>query len=95
MGSLNLDDSARQISKTCSNYWLRSTPRIRECLETLGISNDEVVPILKRSLDHARHHQRGRAVNWLVTAFLLDQGKTLSWLKRNGLLRASNYDFRR
>ncbi len=93
MGSLNLDDSARQISKACSNYWLRSTPRIRECLETLGISNDQVVPILKRSLDHARHHQRGRAVNWLATAFLLDQGKTLSWLKRNGLLRASNYDF--
>ena len=93
MGSLNLDDFANQISKACSSYWLRSIPRIRECLETLGISNDEVVPILTRSLEHARHHQRGRAVNWLATAFLLDQGKTLNWLKRNGLLRASIYDF--
>ena len=93
MGSLNLDVFARQISITSSNYWLRSIPQIRECLETLGIGNNAVVPILTRSLKHANHHQKGRAANWLVTAFLLDQGKTLDWLKRNGLLRASTYDF--
>lgn len=93
MGSLDLDVLARQVSKTCSHYWLSSIPQIRECLQTLGIGNNEVVPILTRSLEHAHQHQKGRAVNWLVTAFLLDQGKTLDWLKRNGLLRASTYEF--
>ena len=93
MGAVNLTALAHQISKTSSNYWLRSIPQILECLQTLRIGNNAVVPILRRSLEHAHQHQKGRAVNWLATAFLLDQRKTLEWLKRNGLLRASSYDF--
>ncbi len=37
--------------------------------------------------------QKGRAANWLAVAFILDQQKTLVWLKREGLLRASKYQF--
>ena len=93
MSSLDWNVVARQISITCSNYWLRSIPQIRECLKALGIGNNAVTPILILSLEHAQRNQKGRAANWLVTAFLLHQGKTLDWLKRNGLLRASTYDF--
>ena len=62
-------------------------------MEAIGIDRSHV----NTALDHSRHcatnGQRGRATNWLVLSLLLDQRKTLALLSRNGLIRASSYEY--
>lgn len=90
---MDLDAIARDLSAACSVYWLKAVSRLRERLAALPLTAAAVGPVLERARGHALRDQKGRAANWLAVAFILDQAKTLAWLKKKGLLRTSYYQF--
>jgi hypothetical protein len=90
---MRLDTAERDISKLCSRYWLSDVGRLRQVVSTLPLAAADVGVIFERVKDHAQRGQKGRAANWLAVALLFNQAKTLKLLKRDGVLRASKYQF--
>jgi hypothetical protein len=90
---VDLDITAGSLSTRCSAFWLRSIPRLRIRIAELSLRVADVPRMLERAREHALCGQKGRAANWLAVASILDQPRTLVWLRREGLLRASKYQF--
>ena len=93
MTNLACNEIERRISASCSGYWITCASRLRRCIEALGIDSSRAASVLDYARQHANKGRKGRATNWLSLALLLDQKKTLARLSRNGLIRASSYDY--
>ena len=90
---MDVEAIAPHLSAACSPYWLRAVPRLRERLTALPWAAGDLARVLERAREHALRDQNGHAANRLAVAFILDQARTLVWLKRDGLLRATKYHF--
>ena len=81
---------AQLMSKS---FWLDGLSNLRKMVEDQQVTKDKF-NYIKQYLNYfIRQNKKGRALNWLLLGLLLDQDRTIRFIRREGILRASKYDY--
>lgn len=87
---MEFDEITKLISRS---FWLDHLSDLKKLIAGHDLTQKNFSHLLQTLTQLIIAGKKGRALNWLLLGLLLDQDRTIHGIKRNGLLRASRYDY--
>jgi hypothetical protein len=77
------------LNRKTKGLWLEDADAIQESLTKQPLTKSELKSVFENTIQGYDNGKLGACLNWLLIAFLSNQEKTLSFIKKQGLLRCS------
>ncbi|MCF8146634.1 MAG: hypothetical protein K9N21_22225 [Deltaproteobacteria bacterium] len=86
---MNFEELSRLMS---SSFWLNDIEKLKGKLSGYHMEKKERGTLFKNIDNFLVGGKKGRALNWFIAGLLLNKGKVIKAMQRNGLFRASKYN---